>query len=48
MRPLPVPLSDTDMHGRKTGTGKRYFEAGKIENSFSLLFTHVGARKKYL
>ena len=48
MRPLPVPLSDTDMHGRKTGIGKRHFEAGKIENSFSLLFTHVGARKKLM
>ena len=33
---------------RKTGAGKRVFSVLKIENWFSAVFTHVGAKKKYV
>mgnify|MGYP000065685870 FL=1 len=33
---------------RKTWAGKRVFSVLKIENWFSAVFTHVGAKKKYV
>jgi len=38
----------TDKRRRKTGAGKRVFSVLKIENWFSAVFTHVGAKKKYV
>ena len=33
---------------RKTWAGKRVFSVLKIENWFSAVFTHAGAKKKYV
>jgi len=39
---------NTDIVRRKNGAGKRAFQVRKIENWFSAVLAHMGAKKKYV